>query len=279
MAVWTFINDRFVPSAEATLPIDDLSIQRGYGVFDFFRLIGQQPLFPDDHLQRFYRSAAALHLTVPYSKAELNVLIQELIIKNDLPDSGIRLTLTGGSSPDGMNPGKSNLMMTQQSLAPLSKDQIAQGIRLMTYEHQRQLPEVKTIDYLMAIWLQPLIRQKGFDDVLYHRNGWITECPRSNFFLVMRDDTIVTPAEGILWGITRKKLLQITRKTFRVEERPVSLEELRMAKEAFITSTTKGILPVRQIGHHVMDIQSNLVTRKLQSMLTALINEQAQYSA
>jgi branched-chain amino acid aminotransferase len=221
MAVWTFINDRFVPSAEATLPIDDLSIQRGYGVFDFFRLIGQQPLFPDDHLQRFYRSAAALHLTVPYS----------------------------------------------------------QGIRLMTYEHQRQLPEVKTIDYLMAIWLQPLIRQKGFDDVLYHRNGWITECPRSNFFLVMRDDTIVTPAEGILWGITRKKLLQITRKTFRVEERPVSLEELRMAKEAFITSTTKGILPVRQIGHHVMDIQSNLVTRKLQSMLTALINEQAQYSA
>lgn len=272
MAAWVFTKDVFIQADEASLPVSDLSIQRGYGVFDFFRLVNHQPLFLDDHLQRFYHSASTMHLTIPYTKEELKAILLQFILKNNLPDAGIRLTLTGGSSSDGMTIGKPNFIITQQSLGPISEAQ-KQGLRLMTYSHQRQLPEVKTIDYLMAIWLQPLIRQKGFDDVLYYSHDMITECPRSNFFLVMKDDTIVTPAEGVLYGITRQKVIQLAAGMFKVEERAVGLHEIHLAREAFITSTTKQILPVRQIDDKLFETEANEVTRQLQVRLANLINE------
>lgn len=72
--------------------------------------------------------------------------------------------------------------------------------------------------------------------------------PPVQFFLVMQDDTIVTAAEGILPGITRKKVLELARRDFSVEERAISLADLKKAKEAFVTSTTKCIVPVHQIN-------------------------------
>jgi D-alanine transaminase/branched-chain amino acid aminotransferase len=113
------------------------------------------------------------------------------------------------------------------------------------------LPQLKTIDYLTAIWLQPLRKEKGADDLLYHQNGFISESPRSNFFLVKADGTIVTPTEGVLPGITRKKVLQVAKKHFNVEERAILLHELKEAKEAFLTSTTKQILPLSQVDDHI----------------------------
>ena len=99
-------------------------------------------------------------------------------------------------------------------------------------------------------WLQPFIKGKEADDVLYHQQGSITECPRSNFFIVTKDDKIVTPSENILKGIIRMKTLQLANTKYTVEERPVSLQEAYTAKEAFITSTTKHILPVLKIDGH-----------------------------
>jgi D-alanine transaminase/branched-chain amino acid aminotransferase len=104
----------------------------------------------------------------------------------------------------------------------------------------------------MAVWLQPLLKEKGYDDVLYHQQGTITECPRSNFFLVTKGDVLVTPATNVLAGITRKKILDLTNKGLIVEERPIHLNEIKEAKAAFITSTTKQILPVAQIDDVVL---------------------------
>ncbi len=225
----------------------DLSFQRGYGVFDFFRLVNDTPLFLDDHLDRFFFSATGLHLTVPFDRAGLKDIIVELVRKNNRPGTGIRLSLTGGVSDDGFSIGQPALVVSQHSFPSPTHAQTGQGIRLLSYGYQRQLPHLKTIDYLTAIWLQPLRKEKGADDLLYHHNGFISESPRSNFFLVKNNHTLVTPADGVLAGITRKKLLQVAAKHFRVEERPISFSELAEAKEAFLTSTTKQILPVSQV--------------------------------
>jgi branched-chain amino acid aminotransferase len=105
----------------------------------------------------------------------------------------------------------------------------------------------------MAIWLQPLRIEKGADDILYHFNGVISECPRANFFLILDRNRIVTPAAGALKGITRKKLIELDKQHFSIEEKEVTLDELKSAKEAFITSTTKRILPVRQVDEVVFE--------------------------
>lgn len=250
MARWTFLNEEFVEEEKAVLHHRDLSFQRGYGLFDFFRLIGNDPLFLDDHLDRFYFSASEMRLPVPVSRNELKERIHQLIQQNAWPDTGLRLSLTGGCSDDGFNIGKPVLLLSQQPFSVPSADQ-RKGIRLLSYSFQRQLPHVKTIDYLTAVWLQPYRLQKGADDILYHSNGFVTECPRSNFFLVMQDDRIVTPLENVLKGVTRKKVIELAKEDYQFAERPVHLNDIKAAKEAFITSTTKQILPVAQMDEKI----------------------------
>jgi D-alanine transaminase/branched-chain amino acid aminotransferase len=172
--------------------------------------------------------------------------------RNDLPDSGIRLTLTGGYSPDGFAPAKPNLVITQQPLASLPTPEPTRSIRVVSYPHRRQLPDVKTIDYLMAVWLQPYMRGHGGEDILYHSDGIITECPRANFFIVTDGGTLVTPVRDILRGVTRGKVLGLARERIVVEERDITLAELRTAKEAFVTSTGKHVLPVSQVDDVVI---------------------------
>lgn len=248
---YVFINDRFVPQEEASLPVSDLSIQRGYGLFDFFKIINGVPLYLEDHLDRLYFSADELRLPFLPDREELKDLIRQLMERNQMAHSGFRITLTGGTSPDGYSITVSNLVLSQSPLTLTTKETFEKGIKLITYEHQRQLPQVKSIDYLMAIWLQPLVKEKSADDVLYYKNGVVGECPRSNLFAV-KDGVLITPAENILKGVIRKQVLQLAQGRLPVEERAVTLEEVKQAEEVFVTSTTKQILPVRQIDEVVL---------------------------
>jgi D-alanine transaminase/branched-chain amino acid aminotransferase len=250
--LFVFVNDRLLPASQASLLVNDLAIQRGYGVFDFLKTLGGRPIFPEEHLARFFHSAQRLRLRVDKTKEELYNAILVLMGKNNVPDSGIKLTLTGGYSPDGYTLSTPNLVITQSPLQLPAPGVFEKGIQLVSYPHQRQMPDTKSIDYLMAIWLQPFIREKGADDVLYHKDGVVSECPRSNFFIVTANDTVVTPAENILKGVMRGKVLELAGRQFKVEERPVLLEEVWTAREAFITSTTKHVLPVMAIDGRVI---------------------------
>ena len=77
--MWAFINNQFVTAEQAVLPVSDLAIQRGYGVFDFFRTVDKVPLFIDHHLDRLQHSASVLRLQLPFSKDELKSIVHELI--------------------------------------------------------------------------------------------------------------------------------------------------------------------------------------------------------
>ena len=268
MHKWAFVNEDFVLEENARLQFRDLAIQRGYGVFDFSMLIENIPVFLDQHLRRFFYSAAEMHLPVHKSAEELTTIIYELIEKNNLPQSGVRITLTGGYSQDGYQLAKPNLIISQHIFPLPGKEQFQKGIKLVTYKHQRQLAHIKTIDYLIAIWLQPFIRQQAADDVLYYNDNGITECPRSNVFIVTNDDTIVTPKDNILEGITRTRLLEIAARNFKVQERNISPEDVRRAREVFITSTTKNILPVYSVnGNKVDNGKAGDITRALAELL------------
>ena len=243
-----FYKDRFVALEDAALPVTDLGVQRGYGIFDFLRVAENKPLFIDDHLDRFYHSAKQMRLPLPYIKAELKEIIQKLILENELPYSGIRILLSGGTSPDGYQIIEPNLVLIQQPITPPADEIYKAGYKLVTYAHQRQMPEVKTTDYLMAVWLQPWVKEQGGDDVLYHQNGMVSECPRSNFFIVTQTGMVVTPGRNILAGITRKQLLTIAADYgITIEVKDISLDDIWDAREAFITSSTKRIIPVHTI--------------------------------
>lgn len=247
----TFLNDEFVQAEKAFLHISDLSIQRGYGIFDFLRVMDNHPLYLPDYLNRFYNSASEMRLELSYSQQEFGNIIHELIQRNNMPLAGIKIILTGGYSEDGFHLAKPNLIIAQQPLK-LPSDKISDGIKVITHEFVRDLPHVKSINYLMGIWVQKKMKEQSAQDVLYHIGGEVSEFPRCNFFIVTKDNTLVTPVENILHGITRKNILLLAAKKFNVKEGAISLNDIANAKEAFLTSTTKRIIPITRVDDHTI---------------------------
>ena len=245
---YAFIHQEIMPLSKAFLHVSDLAIQRGYGIFDFCRVSQSHPLFLDNYLQRFYNSADLMQLVVPMPVADLKATIYALLQKNNMPESSIKIILTGGYSPDGYTLGKPNLIITQQALSLPDQALLAKGIKIITYEYEREIPPAKTINYTMGIRLQKKIQEQNAADVLYHQNGIVTEFPRSNFFIVKKDDTIITSAHNVLPGITRQNVLSLTGKKYNIQEGTVTLQDVAEAKEAFMTSTTKRILPIVQVN-------------------------------
>lgn len=244
--MYTFLNDEFVPAEKAFLHVSDLSIQRGYGIFDFFKVVDNYPLFLDFYLERLYSSASEMRLEIRFTKEEFKSVLFELIEKNNLPMSGIKVVLTGGYSPDAYQLVKPNLIITQQALT-FPSDDLGEGIKIITHEYVREMPHVKTINYLMGIWTQQKMKEQKASDVLYHQKGEVSEFPRCNFFIVKKNNTVVTPSKNILNGITRMNVLELARKKFKVHEGVVTLTDVAEASEAFLTSTTKRIVPIVQV--------------------------------
>jgi D-alanine transaminase/branched-chain amino acid aminotransferase len=276
--MYTYLNDTFVPEEKAFLHVSDLAIQRGYGIFDFFRVIDNYPLFIEDYLERLYHSAAEMHLAIPFREDQLKAIIFELIRKNNIPESGIKVILTGGYSPDGYQlADKSNLIISQKAMMFPPPVFPEKGIKIITHEYLRDKPHVKTINYVVGIWIQNKVREANAADVLYYYDGVVSEFPRCNFFIVNRDKTVVTPGENILEGITRKHVLALATKKFKVEIRDVSLEEALHAKETFMTSTSKRIVPITLIDDHVIgDGKPGAVTRELFGDLVTLEQQEQQ---
>jgi branched-chain amino acid aminotransferase len=192
--MYSFLNSDYLPADTAALRVPDLSIQRGYGLFDFFKTINHKPVFCDDHLNRFFRSAERLRLHVGKTREELKAIVAGLQQRNDLADSGIRLTLTGGYSSDGYSLATPNLIITQQPLMIDLKAECPPPIRIITYAHQRQLPDIKTIDYLMAIWLQPCC--------------W--SATQTTFFITMTGSSPSAPEVTSLWSLRKTRLSRRT---------------------------------------------------------------------
>lgn len=241
-------------------------------MFDFLKIVDGVPLYLEDHLDRLFYSAEQMHLLLPQSRADLKALIGQLMQHNNMPHSGIRITVTGGFSPDGYNLATPNLILTQSPLQLPSREAIEKGISLMTWQHQRQLPHVKTTDYIMAIWLQEKVKEQEADDILYYSNESVSECPRANIFAV-KDGKLITPVQHILKGVIRKQVLRLAQDILPVEERALPLEELKVADEVFITSTTKQVLPVRQVDDVVLFREG---PGRITAQLLHLLREQQQ---
>jgi D-alanine transaminase/branched-chain amino acid aminotransferase len=272
--MYYLFNENIVRASDALVPVTDLALLRGYGIFDFFRLIGHKPLFIDDHVDRFFRSASKLRLQCPLSGPELISSIMEMLQRNRIKDSGVRLVLTGGPSPNGYSIGQPTLFAINEPITPLPESHFSEGIKIITCEYLRDIPEVKTINYLMGIYKMPEIQAADALDVLFHWKGMISELTRSNFYIVNQEGAIVTPATGILEGITRKKVLGLAADFFTVDARPLHLDEVYAAKEAFITGTTKKVMPVVNInGHLIGNGKPGTTTRKLQFLFQEYIED------
>ncbi|HCF84094.1 MAG TPA: amino acid aminotransferase [Ktedonobacter sp.] len=246
-ALW-YVGEEWVHPHEATLSINDVAVLRGYSAFEAIRTYNRRPFHLDEHLTRLYHSAALIELEVPWSREALAAIIREVIERNRYKHAAIRILVTGGESEDSILPiGNPTLAVLITALGERDMERFAQGYKLITTRLQRTEPEAKTTNYLVAIRaLKEATRRNATDALFVNERGHVLEATRSNFF-IFRGNTLVTPASGVLMGITRNTVLDLAMERFPIEERPIELNELALADEAFITSSSKEIMPVVQI--------------------------------
>src|SRR5215213_2999036 len=125
----SFFNGSFIEEEKVFIHVSDLAIQRGYGVFDFFKVVDDVPLFMNEHFDRFFSSAAGLGLEPGLNKIEIANIAQGLINRNKIPYSGIKILLTGGYSQDGYNPATPNLIIIQQQMSPRPANVFEKGFK------------------------------------------------------------------------------------------------------------------------------------------------------
>jgi branched-chain amino acid aminotransferase len=241
-----FRNGKIIPYEDAVVHVSDLGLLRSYAAFDYLRTHNGRPFHLDDHLQRFRNSADELMLPLDYTDEKICETVVELLARSGLKEAGVRLVITGGNSPDSMTTTDPNFFILIEQLPVYPPEIWKTGVKLITSDYLRDVPAIKSTSYLNAIKLRPLVDKHGAHDMLYCHDGQVLELTRYSFFLFM-GNTLVTPKENILPGVTRKVLLQLCRGVFPIEERAVLTSELSEATEAFLSGTTKGVMPVVQI--------------------------------
>ena len=99
-----YVDGKFVPANEAVIPVDDLALLRGFGVFDLLCTRNGRPLFLKEHILRLQHSAGEIGLHLPWSYSELVEKVHETLRRNNHSEANIRIIVTGGSSPDFITP-------------------------------------------------------------------------------------------------------------------------------------------------------------------------------
>lgn len=248
------IDGEMVLAESAELPVTDLAVVRGYGVFDFFRTYGGRPVQIERNLERLRRSAEALEIPVPWSDATLSELVHATLARNVFSEATIRMVITGGDSPNFITPaGRPRLLIYIEPLHPQPTHWYTDGVAVITVHEDRYLPRAKSLLYTQAILAQKRASAVGAVEALYvDRQHHVAEGTTTNVFAFLPNGEVITPKDNLLLGITRGRVLEVLATRYTVHETDLPLSTLLTADEVVITAANKQVVPVVKIDETVI---------------------------
>lgn len=267
---------------DARVSVFDHGFLFGDSVYEVIRTYGGFPFEVGPHLARLAESARGISLELPWTKAELAAEIERAVRDCGCPgETYIRVIVTRGVGELDISPATCahpSLIIIAKDLPPHPPESYERGISLAIVSRLRNEPgtvdpAIKTGNYLNSVLALIEARRRGATEaVMLNAHGALTECPTSNVFLV-KDGSVRTPSIecGILSGITRSDVLRICRENrVPASEATIPADALRQADEAFITSTTRGIMPAATVdGKPLAKPSPGEVTRKLMRLFEA----------
>lgn len=256
---YCYINGQIVDEDSAFIPINNMGVQRGFGVFDFFRVRDGKPMFMKDHLDRFDQSQKFMDLAFKIGRDEIQQAISNLQEKNGFKYGGFKLVLLADDEEDS-----NDLMPFFYILnTKLPKKKGSVPSRLISHEYLRQFPHIKSVSYFQACLLQKEMKNAKAIDVVYYHEGIISEAARSSIFIV-RENKLLTPKRDILEGVTRKNILKFSSEIIETQITDITIEQLQEADEIFISSTLKEVMPITHLdGKQIGDGKIGLWTQKI----------------
>jgi len=293
--IW--MDGRFVPWDEAQVHVLAHGLHYGTGLFEGLRCYrtpdGPAIFRLEDHLQRFYRSAAHLYMNVPVRLDELASVCREVVVRNRLEDGYVRPVAFYGLG--GMNFSfRDNAVHLAVAVWPwgayLGEEGMRRGIRVKTVSWiktpSHSVPSGAKLagNYVNACLAFQEAMRAGYDEaILLNEGGRVAEGTGENVFVVNAGRLVTPPAsEDLLPGITRDSVLRIAADLgYEVREAPASHADLLAADELFLTGTAAEVTPVREVdGRAIGAGSAGPVTRAIQTAFFAAVRgEDPRYRA
>jgi len=283
-----YIDGRLYAREDARISVFDHGLLYGDGVFEGVRIYARRVFRLDAHLARLAASAHAIGLALPLDLAELAEAVRETVRANRQSDGYIRLVVTRGDGPLGLDPttcARPRVIIIVADVAVYPAALYESGIRIVTAA-TRQVPvasvdpRIKSLNYLKNVLARLEAHAAGAAEALMlNGDGFVAECTADNVFAV-RDGIVRTPpaTEGALDGITRavvRELAAASDLAFR-EER-LARYDLFTADECFLSGTGAELVPVVALdGRPIADGRPGALTRRLTAGLRALAEREGE---
>ncbi len=275
-----FVEGRYLPVGEARVPLLDWGFIKSDVTYDVVGVWGGRFFRLDDHLDRFYRSMERLHLTCPYDRRGVTAALVGCLRRSGIRDAYVEMITTRGLAASGSRDPRDCRNRFYALAIPyvwiVPPERLAVGLDL-TVSTVRRIPPDSVDPTVKNFHWGDLVRglfeayERGGDTVVLGDGaGNVTEGPGFNLFARI-GGRLVTPAAGVLEGITRKTVVELAGSL----QVPVAFEllpaeSLARAEEVFVCSTAGGVMPVTRLkGRPVGDGKPAALTLRIKDLYWA----------
>jgi branched-chain amino acid aminotransferase len=278
------IDGTLFPPEEAKISVFDHGFLYGDNIYETMRTYRGKMFLIERHLFRLDASAKLIRLNLPLNQSDFQRQIERSAAAGSNNESYIRLIVTRGKGAitldmDGSE--RASYVIIVKPLDPYPREYYLRGVKLAMVsirrnDRQALNPKIKSGNLLNNVLAYMQAKSEGaFEGILCNLAGYVTEATSSNVFMV-KNGILITPSldAGLLSGVTRGLVLELAAAhQISIEERNVLPEELLNCDECFITSTTKAVLPVNQIGDVRLPEAPGDVTRQIMDAYRKFVDE------
>ena len=252
-----YVNGNYVLENEATVSVFDRGFVMADAIYEVTAVMDGKMIEFDGHMARMQRSLDELDIAYKVDYDEMLAIHREMITRNNLVSGGIYIQITRGNPgdrdflfEDGDAISPTIVLFTQEKPDPRNNSNMESGWHVMTMDDLRwHRRDIKTVQLLWPSLAKTAAIRSGFDDTWMVENGTITEGTSNNAYII-KDGVIITRqlSHDILHGITRASLLRYAKdRQMTIEERPFTVDEVKAADEAFVTSASTYVTPIISI--------------------------------
>jgi D-alanine transaminase len=270
-----YVNGSFVPLKDAKVSVLDRGFLFADGIYEVSAVLDGKLIDNESHLARLVRSVGEIALPLPETIERIKEIQKELIARNELASGLVYIEVTRGADtgrdfafPKNVKP---TLVMFTSVKDIVNAASAKKGIAVITVPDIRwERRDIKSVALLAQVLAKQAAAAAGASEAWMIEDGKVTEGGSSSAFILTQDDVLVTRQNSstILPGCTRKAVVALAEeRQLRVEERPFSVAEALVAKEAFITSASLFVQAVVSIdGKTVADGKPGPMTNRLREI-------------
>jgi D-alanine transaminase len=274
MADVLWFNGRFTTTDERVLGVEDRGFLFGDAVYEVFKFLRKRPIFIGDHYRRMDRGLREIEIPNPWTEDSFKTMTSQLLERTSFEEGIVYVQVSRGESTrahfwaEDMKP--TAVAYTRKFKFPDDAKK-ERGAKIITTSDQRwHHCDVKSVNLLANALAKKKAQRAGAEEALFIADGSVREGASSSFFFVRGGRLITHPLdEHILPGVVRDRTIGLAlEQRIRVDERPLRETELFDLDEAFLTSTTQGVMPVTEIdGRVIGNSRRGEITARLQRLL------------